>query len=240
MDCKKYFKEITDSMTKIDKEGYPYVLIMGILTFIGAMYTPALGIILAILTILFLYFFRDPIRSVCQHESIILSPCDGVVTSLEHFCGRPLDEMQEGNWIKISAFLSPLNVHINRYPVNGLVAKIKHVEGKFLSAKNPNSSELNERNHMIISMENDIEILVTQVAGFIARRIVCHAKEGNKANIGEKYGIIKFGSRMDIYLPNTMNVIAKVGQTVVGGETILATMENFNINDLSIAPYAKI
>jgi phosphatidylserine decarboxylase len=161
------------------------------------------------------YFFRDPERTVPIGEDILVSPADGIITNIT--------EIKEGkkNYTKVSIFLSVFNVHIQRLPISGEVSKIDYFEGKFINATLDKASEENERLKLTIKSGNNI-IHVTQIAGLIARRIICNVKLKDKINQGDRYGIIKFGSRVDIEFPNNFNLFVNVGQQCIGGETIIA------------------
>ena len=170
----------------------------------------------------FIYFFRDPQRKVPAGENIIISPADGKIVAIEkvdenEFLGAPAN--------MISIFMSPLNVHINRNPVSGKIAYLRYQQGKFLAAYKPDASAMNEQ--MIIGVESDsVKILFKQIAGVLARRIVCHLKEKQSVEIGEKFGLIKFGSRVDVYMPLNVEIKVKHGQKTVGGTTILGVIQN--------------
>jgi len=209
---------------KVHNEGWVYLVSSIILTIIFIPFFPLLGFILFIFSISIFIFFRDPIRSV-PSEDLILSPADGIIT----FIGEtyaPKNSDLKGNFIKISIFLSIFNVHVNRIPVNGTIKKIKYIPGKFLSATLDKSSEENEKNIIVINNKNNESFVVTQIAGLIARRIVNNLKINQKVIKGERFGIIKFGSRVDLYLPNKFKILVTTGQTVVAGETIISNPKN--------------
>jgi phosphatidylserine decarboxylase len=162
-----------------------------------------------------LYFFRDPIRSVPLGDDILVSPADGIITNITE------KKIGKKNYIKVSTFLSVFDVHIQRLPTKATVEKIEYFEGKFLNATLDKSSEENER--LTITLKNSKgTIYVTQIAGLIARRIMCYVKENDSVEQGEQYGIIKFGSRVDISYPDSYVTSVSVGQRCVGGETIMA------------------
>jgi phosphatidylserine decarboxylase len=178
-------------------------------------------LVISILLISFtLYFFRDPIRHLPENlrENEIISPADGKVMLI--------DETEEQDFLKTKArvigiFLSPLNVHVNRIPVSGKVKYFQYIKGEFIAAFDPKSCERNERT--VIGIEGaKFKVLFKQIAGFVARRIVCELRTGDNVNIGEKFGMIKFGSRTDVILPYNSMIRVAVGDKVTGGETILA------------------
>lgn len=178
-------------------------------------------LILSVVLISFtLFFFRDPIRHVPENikENEIISPADGKVMMIE--------EIQENEYLKsrtkmIGIFLSPLNVHVNRIPISGKVDFYQYIKGDYIAAFNHKSSERNERTIIGIQGAN-FKILFKQIAGFVARRIVCNLRAGDNVRIGEKFGMIKFGSRVDVLMPVNSNIKVSVNQKVIGGETILA------------------
>lgn len=172
-------------------------------------------IILLILLIFTFYFFRDPERIIPIGEDILVSPADGLITSIT--------EKKDGkkNYTKVSIFLNIFNVHIQRLPISGEITKLDYVEGKFINATLDKSSEENERLKLTIKSGTNI-FYVTQIAGLIARRIICDVKQRDKINQGDRYGIIKFGSRVDIEFPNNFVLLVSEGQQCIGGETIIA------------------
>ncbi len=181
-----------------------------------------LGILLAAFT---LYFFRDPERSLSEsarEEGIIISPADGKIVVIKDVVDQ---EYHHGPAKQISIFLSPLNVHVNRYPVSGVIDYYKYVSGKYLVAFHEKSSELNERTHIGIK-NGRTRILFKQIAGAVARRIVCNVKVGDEAHVGDRFGMIKFGSRMDLIVTPEMQIEVKLGDMVVAGETILCRLPN--------------
>jgi phosphatidylserine decarboxylase len=179
-----------------------------------------LGIFLTAFT---LYFFRDPERLISSDtEGIVISPADGKVVVIKDVDDQ---EYHKGPAKQISIFLSPLNVHVNRNPISGVVDYYKYVEGKYLVAFHEKSSELNERTH--IGIRNDrMKLIVKQIAGAVARRIVCELKVGDEVKAGDRFGMIKFGSRTDLIVPPEMIVEVKLGDVVVGGETVICRMPN--------------
>jgi len=162
-----------------------------------------------------LYFFRDPKREVPQDDGLIISSADGRVTRIEN---------NEDNKL-VSVFLSPLDVHINRSPISGKIAKITYVAGKKMPATSDNASLVNERNSLVIEGEH-VTVTCTQIAGILARRIVCWPKAGDNLERGQKFGLIKFGSRTDILMPANAQIAVSVGDRVKGGETIIARIQN--------------
>ena len=191
-----------------------------------------LFIVFLIILIFTCYFFRDPERVVPLGDDILTSPADGIITNIS--------EIKIGNkkYTKVSIFLSIFNVHIQRIPISGEITKVDYSEGKFINATLDKASEENERLKLTIKSKNNL-IHVTQIAGLIARRIICNVKPKDKINQGDRYGIIKFGSRVDIEFPENFDLLISVGQQCIGGETIIA-QENKNSKTKNKRNYKKI
>ncbi|MEJ7780051.1 MAG: phosphatidylserine decarboxylase family protein [Daejeonella sp.] len=175
------------------------------------------------LFIIILQFFRSPFIHVEQNENQVICPADGKVVVIEE---TEETEYLKDKRIQLSVFMSPINVHVNRNPISGIVKYFKYHPGKFLVAWHPKSSTENERTTVVIENSNGIFILFRQIAGALARRIVCYSKEGEQAIQGEQFGFIKFGSRVDIFLPLGTEVNIELGQMVKGGKTVLAHLKN--------------
>tara|TARA_B100000768_G_scaffold150855_1_gene145792 strand:+ start:5741 stop:6433 length:693 start_codon:yes stop_codon:yes gene_type:complete len=174
------------------------------------------------------YFFRDPVRSVAQKPGLILSPADGVVSLITKTV--PPVEMLLGDkpLTRVSVFMNVFNCHVNRAPMAGEVIAITYHHGKFVNASLDKASEHNERNSITIEAADKTRIGVTQIAGLVARRIVCFTKLGNGLSVGERFGLIRFGSRLDVFLPEGIEPAVGLGQTAVAGETILAHFGGIN------------
>ena len=190
------------------------IILFLLVVFFYFIYKP-LFIVSLILLIFTFYFFRDPERVVPIGNDILVSPADGLITNIT--------EIKEGKklYTKVSIFLSIFNVHIQRLPISGEVTKVDYIEGKFINATLDKASDENERLKITIKNGNNL-IYVTQIAGLIARRIVTYVKPNENINQGERYGIIKFGSRVDIEFPNNFKLLVNEGQQCIGGETIIA------------------
>jgi phosphatidylserine decarboxylase len=206
----------------IHRAGWPFIALFAIVTLILFMLSRTLGFIGLILTAWCVYFFRNPRRVIPLGEGLIVSPGDGIISLIEKAIPP-----QELKWSKkpltrISIFLNVFDVHVNRIPVDGVISKIHYHPGKFFNASLDKASEHNERNSLIIKTPSSVEILVIQIAGLVARRILCEAKAGQEVRAGETFGIIRFGSRVDVYLPEGVHPQVIVGQRVLGGETIMA------------------
>lgn len=165
-----------------------------------------------------LQFFRHPMRKIITHPSHVLCPADGKIVTIEEVVE---DEFYNEKRIQISIFMSPVNVHLNRFPISGVVDYFKYHEGDYLVAWHPKSSQLNERTTVVIHNEK-ISVLVRQIAGYVARRIVCYAKENTSFVQGEELGFIKFGSRVDVFVPLNSKIKVQLNQKVRGGKTVLA------------------
>ena len=210
----------------IHKEGYRFILIFALTTIVFALISSKLGLIGLVLTLWCIFFFRDPERVIPTEEKSVISPADGVVTLIEKGVSAPDDlNLGDKKFTKMSVFLNVFNVHVNRVPVAGTITKVSYKPGKFLSANDSNASSENERNSLIIKTADGTEIICVQVAGLVARRIVSEAKEGQEVKAGDRYGIIRFGSRADLYFPDNVEIKSLVGQTMIGGETIIAKIK---------------
>ncbi|MCD5407151.1 MAG: phosphatidylserine decarboxylase family protein [Desulfotomaculum sp.] len=201
----------------IAQDGWLYMVVLAGLIPLFSIINPLIAIIPAVLFFFVAFFFRNPKRTIPQEKDIIISPADGVVLSVEEFTEN---EYLKGKALKVKIFLSVFNVHINRVPVAGTVQYRSYFPGKFLPAFKGHASDVNERNYVGIDTGAH-RIMVTQVTGFIARRIVCWIGMGDQLNRGQIFGLIKFGSCTELYLPLNTKVLVKKGDKVRGGETII-------------------
>jgi phosphatidylserine decarboxylase len=215
---------------RLDPAGLPFIggaLLMAIVSgaaIAWALARPSAGVAAALLFVVlaafFVFFFRDPERTAPDGGDVVLSPADGRVI----VAGPAIpDAAPPGAWAQISIFLSPMDVHVNRIPVSGRVTKVTYTPGRFLPAYRHEAGSTNERSEIWID-HNGQTIVVRQIVGILARRVVCRAQTGEGVRAGERYGIMKFGSRMDIFLPPTAVIKVQVGLTVRGGETIIAVL----------------
>jgi phosphatidylserine decarboxylase len=203
----------------VAKEGLPFLVPSALLTiFLGGMGWKVLMSLGILLTIFIAFFFRDPKRKIPSLQNIILSPADGRIV---HVGECEEDRFLRKKALKVSIFMSLFNVHINRAPVAGKVLERSYHPGRFLVASVDKASLLNEQNAFVLETEDQFKILLIQIAGFVARRIVCYAKAGDTLRKGEIFGLIRFGSRIDLYLPTEVKPIVRVGQHVKGGESII-------------------
>ena len=208
---------------KIHKEGYKFLAISILATFIVLFFSKFLGSILMLITIWVYYFFRDPERYSINDDSYLVSPADGLITNVSERSGPEELRLENTTYTKVSIFMNVFNCHVNRTPITGKVEEIYYKPGKFLNASLDKASDENERNYFKIkSNKINEEIIIVQIAGLIARRIVCEVEQDQDLKQGERIGMIRFGSRVDIYFKNK-KVLAKLGQNVVSGESLLAS-----------------
>jgi len=206
---------------KLHKEGYRFVAIAAVITFVLLLINNYLGLIGLLITVWVYYFFRDPDRFPIKDENYLLSPADGKITQIIEIEGPKELGLDGKKYTRISVFMDVLCCHVNRFPYTGTVDKIFYKPGKYINATLDKASEDNERNYVKIKNSNGDEVIVVQIAGMIARRIVCDIKEGETLNQGDRFGMIRFGSKVDIYFQN-YNLLVQKGQNTVAGETLLA------------------
>jgi len=206
------------------REGIRFVAVLAVVTVLGFWLWAPLGWLGLGLTIWCYYFFRDPKRVTPTREGLIVSPADGVVSLIEPAVPPAGLGMEERPLTRVSVFMSVFNCHVNRIPVAGEVTAISYRPGKFLNASLDKASEENERNALAIRMADGRKLAVVQIAGLVARRIVCFVKQGQVLQTGERFGLIRFGSRLDVYLPEGVAPLVCLGQTMVAGETVIADL----------------
>ena len=214
---------------KIHKEGYKFLAISIIVTFVVLLFSNLLGFIFIIMTVWVYYFFRDPERYSINDDSYLVSPADGLITDVSERSGPEELRLENTTYTKVSIFMNVFNCHVNRSPTSGKIEEIYYKPGKFLNASLDKASEENERNYYKIkSTKNGEEIVIVQIAGLIARRIVCDLSLNQEVIKGDRFGIIKFGSRVDIYLPESYKPMITKDQLVIGGETIISNPNKIN------------
>lgn len=224
------FETITDNLAPVHRDGYKFLIPAAIVGVILWLLLPSWANLLAYialgLAVYVAYFFRDPPRVTPLRDGLVVAPADGRISSIERV--RPPAELALGHdeRLRVSIFLSVFDVHIQRAPVAGRVARSVYVPGKFLNAALDKASEENERRSLVIATPQNGDIAVVQIAGLIARRIVTFVKDGDQLGIGERFGLIRFGSRVDIYLPPGKDCLVAVGQRAVGGETVFADLKS--------------
>jgi len=206
---------------KIHKEGYKFLAISILATFVVLLFSNFFGSILILITVWVYYFFRDPERYSINDDKFLVSLADGLITDISERSGPVELRLENTTYTKVSIFMNVFNCHVNRTPISGKVEEIYYKPGKFLNASLDKASEENERNYFKIKTSSGEEIIIVQIAGLIARRIVCQVEQDQELKQGERIGMIRFGSRVDIYFKNK-NILAKQGQNVVAGESLIA------------------
>ena len=206
---------------KLHNEGYKFLVIFGLATLVLYLINSFLGLIGIVLTIWVYYFFRDPDRISINDEDYLVSPADGVVLQVMETNGPKELNLENKKFTKVSIFMNVFDCHVNRTPCSGEIEDILYVSGKFLNASLDKASEDNERNYYKIKDNQNNDIILVQIAGLVARRIVCEASKDQELKQGERVGMIRFGSRADIYYEN-YEPLVKVGQRAISGETLLA------------------
>ena len=205
----------------IHTEGYKFLVIAGIVTLVLYSFSGFFGLLGLVLTIWVYYFFRDPERVIIEDDNYLVSPADGEVIKVEDVDGPKEVGLENKKFKKISIFMNVFDCHVNRTPCSGTVDEILYKPGKFLNASFDKASEDNERNYYKIKDNHGNDIIVVQIAGLIARRIVCETNKNQELNQGDRIGMIRFGSRADVYYEN-YEPLVKIGQKTISGETLLA------------------
>ena len=206
---------------KLHKEGYRFLAIAAVVTFILLLISNFFGIISFIITIWIYYFFRDPERFPINDKNYLLSPADGVVSQITEVNGPIELGLENKKFTRVSIFMSVFDCHVNRIPSSGKIDKIFYKSGKYINASFDKASDENERNYIKMTNSNGDELILVQIAGLIARRIVCEIKENDETKQGNKFGMIRFGSRVDLYF-NNYQLMVKINQKTIAGETIIA------------------
>jgi len=206
---------------KLHKEGYRFLAIAAVITFILLLISNFLGIVSFILTAWVYYFFRDPERFPINDENYLLSPADGVISQIIETKGPSEIGLENKKYTRVSIFMNVFNCHVNRLPSSGKITQIFYKPGKYINASLDKASDENERNYIKMTNSNGNELILVQVAGLIARRIVCEIKENDETKQGDRFGIIRFGSRVDLYFEN-YQLMVQENQKTIGGETIIA------------------
>lgn len=206
-------------MLQFAKEGYPFILFFAVITVLSVFFKMHwVTAVALILTLFMLYFFRDPDRNTVPGEDLFYSPADGKIVQIRETVE---DELLNQKMLEVSVFMNAFNVHVNRSPCKGTVSRVKYYPGRFMAAFKEEASKANEHINMVLQCAENT-IMVRQVAGLLARRAVCRMKEGDALRQGERYGIIKFSSRVDIFLPLDSMVKVQLGDKVKAGETVIA------------------
>lgn len=217
----------------IHPEGTRFIAIFAAFTAVLYFIWVPLGLIGLVLTLWCTYFFRDPERVTPRRAGLVISPADGVVCAINQVHWP--QELRYGGptvW-RISIFMNVFNVHVNRIPIAGEITKMEYIPGKFFNASLDKASEDNERQMIAMKTGAGAEFAIVQIAGLIARRIVCYPEPGQKVQPGERFGLIRFGSRVDLYLPDGCNPLVTIGQVTVGGETVLADLKSNEVRRMA-------
>ena len=206
---------------KLHKEGYRFLAIAAVVTFILLLISNFFGIISLIITIWIYYFFRDPERFPINDENYLVSPADGMISQITEINGPAELNLEKKKFTRLSIFMNAFNCHVNRVPCSGKISQIFYKPGKYINASLDKASDENERNFIKINNVGGDELVLVQIAGLIARRIVCEIKENDETVQGDRFGIIRFGSRVDLYFEN-YQLMVQQHQKTIGGETIIA------------------
>lgn len=214
-------------LVPINKEGYPFIALFAGTAFIMGLIFEPFGWLGLILTLWCVYFFRDPVRVTPAGENLVISPADGVLQQITQAAPPAELEMGDAPLTRVSIFMNVFNVHVNRVPIAGSITGMHYYPGKFLNASLDKASEENERQAVkVTSADGKTDIALVQIAGLVARRIVTHIHVGDAVTAGQRFGIIRFGSRVDVYLPAGVNPLVIEGQTIIAGETVLADLSS--------------
>jgi phosphatidylserine decarboxylase len=208
-------------LPKIHKEGYKFIAISLIASFFLILFSKFLGIVGILFSIWVYYFFRDPDRAIINDNRYLVSPASGIITKIVETNGPKELGLQDKKYTRVSIFMNVFDCHVNRIPTSGTIEEISYVPGKFFNATLDKSSEENERNYLKIKDEKNEEVIVVQIAGLLARRIVCDLKKAQTLKQGERIGMIRFGSRVDLYF-NNKKILVREQQNSISGETLIA------------------
>ena len=206
---------------KLHKEGYRFLAIAAVITFVLLLISNFLGIVSFVITVWVYYFFRDPERYSINDENYLLSPADGIISQITEVSGPEELGLQDKKYTRVSIFMNVFDCHVNRTPSSGKIDKIFYKPGKYFNASLDKASNENERNYVKITNANGDELILVQIVGLIARRIVCDVKENDETKQGNRFGMIRFGSRVDLYFQN-YQLMVNVNQKTVAGESIIA------------------
>jgi phosphatidylserine decarboxylase len=212
-------------LVPINPAGWPFIAIFAIAANLMWWANTWLGLIGVVLTLWCVYFFRDPERVTPTREGLIVSPADGVVQLIDMAVPPPELDMGEDARERVCVFMNVFNVHVNRVPIDGIIRRIAYRPGRFLNASLDKASEHNERESYRLETDSGEDIAFVQIAGLVARRIVCQVQEGQPMQAGQRFGLIRFGSRVDVYLPKGVKPMVALGQIMTAGESIIADMK---------------
>lgn len=225
-------KQYSEFSKIIHREGYIFIVSFAAVTFLFATFSSILGYIGLVATIWCVYFFRNPDRFTPIDDDLVVSPADGVIQQIVE-CIPPQElGLANQEMIRVSIFLNIFNVHVNRIPANGKILLLMYNPGKFFNASLDKASVYNERQSVLMETKNGTVLAFVQIAGLIARRILCDLEEDTDVKIGDRYGIIRFGSRVDLYLPIKTALKVTEGQTAIGGETVIADLKSKKTSEM--------
>jgi len=210
-------------LPKLHKEGQKFVTISLIITFIFLLLSKVLGFFAILITIWVFYFFRDPERYPILDNNFLVSPADGIISQIKEVDGPSELKLDKLKFTRVSVFMNVFNCHVNRFPIDCSVKEIFYKPGKFFNASLDKASEENERNYISIETKGNESIALVQIAGLVARRIVVNCSKQEQYKQGDRFGLIRFGSRVDLYIPSNYKVLAQKGQSVTAGESLLAS-----------------
>lgn len=210
----------------INRAGYPFIAIFFSITVIATIISEPLGWLSLIVTAWCIYFFRDPERYTPTRENLVISPADGVIQLIDDAIPPKELEMGDEYFNRVAIFMNVFDVHVNRIPIGGKISKLAYNPGKFFNASLDKASKFNERQSIRLTLPNEKNIAFVQIAGLIARRIKCDIKEEQMVRTGERFGLIRFGSRVDVYLPKDIPILVSLGQRSIAGETVIADWDN--------------
>jgi phosphatidylserine decarboxylase len=219
------FDTITSIIAPIHREGYRFLAIFAVVTLVLFWIASPLGWLGVVATAWCAYFFRDPDRVTPLRDGLVISPADGRICAIEEVVPPAEIDVGPAQRIRVSVFMNVFDCHVNRSPIAGRVVAMTYVPGKFVNADLDKASEDNERQALTIETAGGVRLGVVQIAGLVARRIVCFVKQGEPLGAGERFGLIRFGSRVDVYLPPGKHPLVAVGQWAIAGETVLADLE---------------
>ncbi|WP_323797460.1 phosphatidylserine decarboxylase [Nisaea sp.] len=213
-------------LVPVAREGYPFIAAFAVLTLLLYAVWEPLGFVGLVLTMWCIYFFRNPDRVTPSREGLVITPADGVVQMIVDAPPPKQLDMGDEPMCRVSVFMNVFDCHVNRIPVDGKVSKLAYVPGKFVNAAFDKASEENERQLVAVEMKDGRKVAFVQIAGLVARRIICYLQEDQAVQAGERFGLIRFGSRVDVYLPKGVNPLVTVGQRAVAGETVIADLNS--------------
>lgn len=215
---------LKDVLVPINRAGYPFIAIFAVVALLLYIWWIPAGLVGAVLTAWCVYFFRDPDRITPDTDHLVISPADGVVQSIVKALPPPELGLGDAPLTRVAVFMNVFNVHVNRVPMSGIITAKHYRPGRFFNASLDKASEFNERMSLKVKIADGREIGFVQIAGLVARRILCYVEEGRAVEVGERFGLIRFGSRVDIYLPDGVTPQVIEGQTSIAGETVLADL----------------